>query len=274
MLRFGPGVRSPLLLTPDRAASPGMVPLGRRSFAEFLGTGLLVTAVVGSGIAAERLSPGEPGIQLLVNALATVAALVAILLSLGPVSGGHLNPVITLLARGRCGLSTREAGAYVAAQVAGGAAGAVLANLMFDLPPVHLSSAARSSPGLWLAEMVATFGLVLVVLGVARSGRPSAAPAAVAAYIGSAYFFTASTSFANPAVTLARTLSDTFSGIGAGSVPAFVAAQAAGGLLAWGVAHLLFPAAEAAGGGADAANVVVPHPPVTRSDWRSRARNA
>ena len=268
MLRLGPGVGSPLLLTPEL---PGLPTVARRAFAELLGTGLLVTAVVGSGIAAERLSPGEPGLQLLLNAVATAAALVAILLALGPVSGGHLNPVITLLARGQGGLGTGEAGAYVVAQVAGGAAGAVLANLMFDLPAVHVSTTARSSPGLWLAEVVATFGLVLVVLAVARSGRPSAAPAAVAAYIGAAYFFTASTSFANPAVTLARTLSDTFSGIGPGSVPAFVAAQLAGALLAWGAVRLLFPAAVDQAGAAD---LVVPHPPATRSEWRDRARGA
>ena len=270
MLRLGAGVRSPLLLTPDRTGSPVGTALGRRAFAELLGTGLLVTAVVGSGIAAERLSPDEPGLQLLVNAVATAAALVAILLALGPVSGGHLNPVITLLSRVRGGMDTREAGVYVAAQVAGGAAGAVLANLMFDLPAVHLSSRSRHSPGLWLAEVVATFGLVLVVVGVVRSGRPSAAPAAVASYIGSAYFFTASTSFANPAVTLARTLSDTFSGIAPGSVAAFVAAQLAGALLASGAVRLLFPA----GVGEVGAAGLVPHPPVTRSDWRSRARGA
>ena len=271
MLRLGPGVCGPLLLTPDRVPPPGPTALGRRAFAELLGTGLLVAAVVGSGIAAERLSPGDPGMQLLVNAVATTAALVAILLALGPVSGGHLNPVITLLTRGLGGMGTREAGVYVAAQVAGGAGGAVLANLMFDLPAVHLSTRARSSPGLWLAEVVATFGLVLVVMGVARSGRASAAPAAVAAYIGAAYFFTASTSFANPAVTLARTVSDTFAGIEPGSVPAFVTAQLVGGLLALGAVRLLFPAAV---GEAAAADLVVPHQPATRSEWRDRARGA
>jgi glycerol uptake facilitator-like aquaporin len=212
-----------------------------RLLAELLGTGLLVVAVVGSGIAAERLSPGQPGLDLLINALSTAAVLVAVLLALGPVSGGHLNPVVSLAAWAAGDLSPREAGAYVAAQLAGGAAGAVVANLMFSLPAVQLATTRRSSAGLWLAEVVATFGLLLVVLALIRGGRSAVAPYAVAAYIGGAYFFTASTSFANPAVTVARTLSDTFAGIAPSSAPAFVVAQLAGAALALVAVRSLFP---------------------------------
>ena len=214
--------------------------------AEAVGTGLLVLAVVGSGIAASRLSPGDVGLQLLQNAVATAAALVAIILALGPVSGAHLNPVVTLAVRAAGGLDNSEVGAYVIAQVAGGAAGAVVANLMFSLPAVELATEVRSSGGLWLGEVVATFGLVLVVLGVARSTWPAAAPFAVAAYIGGAYYFTSSTSFANPAVTLGRTLSDTFAGIDPASVPAFVAAQLVGGGLAVALSRFLHPGKELA----------------------------
>jgi arsenate reductase len=220
--------------------------LARRAAAEAVGTGLLVLAVVGSGIAATRLSPDDVGLQLLENAVATAAALVAIILTLGSVSGAHLNPVVTLAARVTGTLDTRAVGAYCAAQVAGGAAGAVVANLMFSLPAVELSTQARSSGALWLGETVAAFGLVLVVLGVARSAWLAAAPFAIAAYIAGAYFFTSSTSFANPAVTLGRTLSDTFAGISPASVPAFVAAQIAGAALAVALARFLFPIKEIA----------------------------
>jgi glycerol uptake facilitator-like aquaporin len=220
--------------------------LTRRAVAEAVGTGLLVLAVIGSGIAASRLSPGDVGLQLLQNAVATAAALVAIILALGPVSGAHLNPVVTLAIRVAGGVGNREVGAYLLAQLAGGAAGAMVANLMFELPAIELSTQVRSSGGLWLGELVATFGLVLVVLGVARSGWPTAAPFAVAAYIGAAYYFTSSTSFANPAVTLARTLSDTFAGIDPSSVPAFVGAQVVGGGLAVALAQYLHPVKEIA----------------------------
>ena len=223
------------------------VDLRRRALAEALGTGLLVVAVVGSGIAAERLSPGQEGLQLLVNAVATAAALVALLLALGPVSGAHLNPVVTLAARAVGRLETPDAVVYVGAQVAGGAAGAVVANLMFSLPAVELSGTSRSAGSLWLAEVVATFGLVLVVLALVRSGRSASAPYAVAAYIGGAYFFTASTSFANPALTLARTLSDTFAGIAPASAPAFVVAQLVGGALAVAAARALYPSPDPTG---------------------------
>ncbi len=213
--------------------------------AEAAGTGLLVLAVVGSGIAASQLS-NDLGLQLLINAAATAGALVAIILALGPVSGAHINPVVTLAERVAGGITNVEAGVYCGAQVAGGAVGAILANLMFSLPAVELSTKVRSSGALWLSEVVATFGLLLVILGVARSARPAAAPYAVAAYIGGAYFFTSSTSFANPAVTVARTLSESFAGIAPASVPAFVTAQIAGAGLALALARFLVPIKEIA----------------------------
>lgn len=215
--------------------------LRRRAFAEFLGTGLLVAAVVGSGIAASRLSPADIGLQLFENAAATAAALVAIILAVGPVSGAHLNPAITLVNRVTGAFTSRETAAYVGAQFAGGALGALVANLMFSSPAIEISTKTRSSAGLWLAEVVATFGLVVVVFGVTRSGRSSAAPFAVASYIGGAYFFTASTSFANPAVTTARMLSNTFAGIRPSSVPAFVIAELVGAGIAVGAIRVLYP---------------------------------
>lgn len=229
--------------------------VARRVFAEALGTAFLVMAVVGSGIAAARLSPGDVGQQLLENAAATAAALVAIILAVGPVSGAHLNPVVTLAARTFGSLPTGETILYVGAQVLGGAAGAVVANVMFALPAIELSTQVRSSGALWSSEVVATFGLLLVIFGVVRSGRSSAAPFAVGAYIGAAYFFTSSTSFANPAVTLARTLSNTFTGIAPSSVPAFVVAEVAGALLALGAIWVLYPSVTHS-----APSLVVPHP--------------
>lgn len=225
----------------------------RRSLAEFVGTALLLAAIVGSGIMAQRLSPGDVGLELLENDAATACALVAIILAVGPVSGAHLNPVITLVDHFLGGLTTRLTLFYIAAQVLGAVVGSVVANLMFSLPALEFSTKARSGGGLWLAEAVATFGLVLVVFGVVRSGRASVAPFAVGAYIGAAYFFTASTSFANPAVTIARMLSNTFAGIAPASAPAFLAAQAVGGLLALVAIRALYPTiAEVAG------RVVVP----------------
>ena len=216
-------------------------PLARCALAEALGTAWLVLAVIGSGIAAERLSPGDTGLQLLENALATSAALAAILLTLGPVSGAHLNPVVTLAKRLLGSISTGETAVYVAAQVLGAAIGAMVANVMFSLPAIDVARQVRSSGALWTSEVFAAFGLVVVVFGLARSHRSAAAPAAVSAYIGGAYFFTSSTSFANPAVTMARSLSDTFTGIAPASVPAFVVAQLVGALLAVATVRLLYP---------------------------------
>ncbi len=221
-------------------SGPSTPDLPRRAAAEAVGTGLLVLAVIGSGIAAARLTD-DAGLRLLLNAAATAGALVAVILAVGPVSGAHLNPVVSLADRVLGGLTAAEAGVYCGAQLAGGALGAVLANVIFALPAVSLSSHPRSSGPLWASEVVATFGLLLVVFGVGRSGRSAAAPFAVAAYIGGAYFFTSSTSFANPAVTLARTLSDTFAGIAPASAPAFVVAQTVGGGLATALVRWLYP---------------------------------
>ena len=221
--------------------------------AEALGTCLLLIAIVGSGIAASRLSPTNAGLHLVENAATTAFALVAIILALGPVSGAHLNPVITLVDRLFGGVSTAEASAYVLAQVVGAVAGAVIANLMFSLPAIELSHLDRAGGGLLLGEVVATSGLVLVVFGVLRSPRPAAAPFAIGAFIGSAHFFTSSTSFANPAVTLARALSDTFTGIAPSSVLPFVASQLVGGILGYAVVLILIPDV-----GRVAGDVVVP----------------
>ncbi|HEU5157701.1 MAG TPA: MIP/aquaporin family protein, partial [Streptosporangiaceae bacterium] len=187
-----------------RPVVPGSGPMWRRAFAEALGTGGLVTVVIGSGIMAERLSPGDVGVQLLENAVATAAGLVVLILVFGPVSGAHLNPVVSIVdwAMGRTkrtGLRGRDLVVYVPAQLAGGVGGAVLANVMFALPPVGVSGKDRSAGHLWLAEVVATAGLVIVIFALTRTGRARLAPAAVGAYIGAAYWFTSSTSFANPA---------------------------------------------------------------------------
>lgn len=218
--------------------------VARSILAEAVGTALLVAAVIGSGVAAQRLSPGAAGLELLENAIATGAALVAIVFALGPVSGAHLNPVVTM-ADWACGGVRLGVGLlYCVAQLVGGVLGALLANVMFGLPAVRLASKPRGGGGQWLGELVATFGLVLVVFGVVRAGRASAAPVVVGAYITAAYWFTSSTSFANPAVTVARTLSDTFAGIAPASVPPFLAAQVVGGLLATGAVLLLYPSAK------------------------------
>ena len=212
----------------------------RKAFAELLGTMLLVATVIGSGIAAERLSPDDVGLQLLENSLVTGAGLVALILALGPVSAAF-NPVVTLVERVLGALTTAEAALFVSAQVVGGCAGAVLANLMFGLSAIDVSGHHRDGAGLLLGEVVATFGLVLVVFGVVRS-RPGAHVAyAVGAYITAAYWFTSSTSFANPAVTIARTLSDTFAGIAPASIPLFVLMQLLGGVVAVGAVAVLYP---------------------------------
>lgn len=202
---------------------------------------MLLAAIIGSGIAAQRLSPHDFGLELLENAFATSAALVAIILAFGPVSGAHFNPVITLAERLLGGMTTATAAAYALAQLAGAAIGTVVANLMFSLPALEVSTKVRFGPGLWLAEAVATFGLVLVVFALVRSGRAALAAPAVGVYIAAAYWFTASTSFANPAVTLARTLSDTFAGIAPGSVLPFILAQLVGGGIAVATARYLLP---------------------------------
>lgn len=229
-------------------------PLARRALAEYCGTAFLVAVVVGSGIAAERLSPDDTGLQLLENAAATAAGLVALILAFGPVSGGHLNPVVSLADAVFGGLARRDLPAYVCAQMGGAITGAVVANLMFELDAVSWSTQPRSTGGLWLGEVVATVGLLAVIFGVVRSGRSTAAPFAVGAYIGGAYFFTSSTSFANPAVTVGRAFTDSFAGIEPSSVPAFLACQLVGMGLAIVLVRTLYPDIESA-----ADEVVVPH---------------
>jgi glycerol uptake facilitator-like aquaporin len=213
----------------------------RRAVAEALGTALLLVAVVGSGISAQRLSPGDTGLELFESAVATGCALAVIILAVGPVSGGHLNPVVSLVDAAFGGLGRRELLAYIAAQVGGAVVGVIVANLMFSLAPVSISVHLRTGAGLWLGEFVATFGLVLVIYGVARSGRTAVVPFAVGAYITGAYFFTSSASFANPAVALARTLSNTFAGICPASVPLFIVAELCGGAGAWLAIRFLHP---------------------------------
>ncbi len=215
--------------------------LPRRFVAEFVGTAMLVAVVVGSGIAAERLSPGDVGLQLLENSVATAAGLIAIILAVGSVSGAHLNPVVSLADAVFGGLERRALFVYVPAQILGGIGGAILANLMFSSPAVEWSTKTRSGGGVWLAEVVATAGLLLVIFGVARSGRGSVAPFAVGAYIGAAYWFTSSTSFANPAVTIARTFSNSFAGIAPRSMPAFVGFEVIGAVVGAALVWYLYP---------------------------------
>lgn len=233
--------------------------LARRVSAEFAGTALLVAAVVGSGIAATRLSPHDVGLQLLENALATAFALGTLILTFGPVSGAHFNPVVSAAdwwvgRTSGAGLTPTELAGYAGAQVVGAIAGAVLADLMFQEPAVAWSHTSRVGAHLWLAEVVATTGLVLLVFALARSGRSTVAPAAVAAYIGAAYWYTSSTSFANPAVTIGRAFTDTFAGIAPASVPGFVSAQLLGGAIAVGAVAWWYPDA-----GRSAGTVVVEH---------------
>jgi arsenate reductase len=231
-----------------------LLPRWRRALAEYVGTAFLVAVVVGSGIAAQRLSPGDVGLQLLENAVATAGGLVALILALGPVSGAHFNPVVSLVDAHLGGLAPADLPAYLGAQIAGAVTGAVVANLMFELDAVTWSTRERAAGGLWLGEVVATVGLLLVIFGVVRAGRAGAAPFAVGAYIGGAYFFTSSTSFANPAVTVGRAFTDTFAGIDPSSVGGFVAAQVVGAAVAVLLIRTLFPGIEAV-----ADEVVVPH---------------
>ncbi len=218
--------------------------LTRRLAAEGLGTALLVAAVIGSGIMAAKLSGGNNALALLCNTIATGAILVVIITILAPVSGAHFNPAVSLVALLRGELDRGTALAYILVQIAGGCMGALFAHLMFGLDPLQLSTTARSGFPQWLAEFVATFGLLLTILGCVRF-KPDAIPVAVGLYITSAYWFTASTSFANPAVTIARSLSDTFAGIAPADVPAFIVAQILGAVAASLLAAWLFAAPEA-----------------------------
>jgi glycerol uptake facilitator-like aquaporin len=231
--------------------------LVRRAAAEFLGTAFLVAAVIGSGIAAQQLSPDDVGLQLLENSLATGAILVALILALNPVSASF-NPVVTLVERTLGRITTAVAAALVAAQILGGLMGAVVANLMFDLDAVSISTHHRGTGGHLLGEVVATLGLVVVVFGALRSPRIETVAFAVGGYITAAYWFTSSTSFANPAVTIARTLSDTFAGIAPASVPAFVLMQLIGGALGAAIVALLHSDATAPARRADHAEASGP----------------
>jgi glycerol uptake facilitator-like aquaporin len=232
------------------------VPLWRRLCAEFVGSAFLAMLVIGSGIAAQQLSPGNTGLQLLENAVATGAGLFAIILMFGAVSGAHLNPIVSFVDATFGGLGWSDAAAYLPAQVGGCALGAILANVMFSRAAIELSTKHRASPAHFLSEVIATLGLLLVIFALARSGRSHSTPAAVGAYIGAAYFFTSSTSFANPAITVGRSLSNTFAGIAPSSVPSFVAAQILGGLAAVGLIWVLYPSITAE----QAGRVLLPHP--------------
>jgi len=217
--------------------------LARRLTAEFVGTAFLLAGVVGSGIMAERLST-DIGLQLFQNAFATAGILVALILALQPVSGAHFNPAVTVADRLLGGVDTRTGLAYVTVQVLGGALGVMLANLMFEVDAVNWSTKERVGAHLVLAEAIATFGLVMVIYGVVRAGKPTLAAYTVGGYIAAAYYFTSSTSFANPAVTLARTLSDTFAGIKPSAAPAFIAAQIVGATAAALTMRFLYPTSQ------------------------------
>jgi glycerol uptake facilitator-like aquaporin len=201
----------------------------------------LIIAVIGSGIMASRLSPTDVGLQLLENAAATAGALIGLILVFGAVSGAHFNPVVTLVDRLLGTISTRDALLYAAVQTIGGVCGTIVANLMFSLQAVNMSRHTRSSGALWLSEVVATIGLLLVIHGCVRTGRAAAVPFAVGLWIGGAYWFTSSTSFANPAVTVARMFSDTFAGIKPSSAPMFIVMQVIGALFAYGLIRFLYP---------------------------------
>jgi len=251
------------------------VVLWRRLVAELVGSTFLAVVVIGSGIAASQLSPGDVGLELLENAAATAVGLFAIILMVGPVSGGHFNPVVSFVDAAFGGLSWRAAVAYLPAQVAGCVGGAVIANVMFSQAAVTISTHHRATGAHFLSEVVATVGLIVVIFALARTGRGSAAPAAVGAYIGGAYFFTSSTSFANPAITVGRMFSNTFAGIAPTSAPAFIAAQIVGGLVAFGLIKVLYPGVTPA----EAADVVVAHmraetDPETMDGTARRARRS
>jgi glycerol uptake facilitator-like aquaporin len=221
--------------------SPRNTELTRQVLAEFLGSMLLAAVVIGSGITAQRLSPNDIGLQLLENAAATAVGLYALILIFGPVSGAHFNPVVSLVDAMLGGSSWRRFVAYLPAQVLGCVAGAVLANIMFSLNAVSISTTERATFAHGVSEAVATAGLVLVIFSLVRTGRLDRAPAAVGAYIGAAYFFTSSTSFANPAISVGRMFSDTFAGIAPSSVPLYVLAQLIGAGAAIGLVRTLYP---------------------------------
>lgn len=216
-------------------------PLARRLLAEFLGSAFLAALVIGSGIAAQQLSPNDTGLELLENAAATAAGLYAIILMFGPVSGGHFNPVVSFVDASFGGITRCDALAYLPAQTAGCALGAVAANGMFARAAISISTHHRASGAHLLAEAIATAGLILVIFALARTHRSNSAPAAVGAYIGAAYWFTSSTSFANPAVTIGRIFTDTFAGIAPGSVPLYVGAQIIGAAVGLGLVITLIP---------------------------------
>jgi glycerol uptake facilitator-like aquaporin len=233
----------------------GTQPLPRRLLAELLGSALLAALVIGSGIAAQTLSPGDVGLQLFENAAATAAGLFTIILMFGPVSGGHFNPVVSLADASFGGIRWRDALAYLPAQVTGCVLGAIVANGMFALAAISISTDHRASPAHLFSEVIATGGLLLVIFSLARTRRASTAPAAVGAYIGAAYFFTSSASFANPAISVGRIFSDTFAGIAPSSVPGFVVAQLVGCVVAVLLVRALYPDL----GPAEAAEMVIPH---------------
>jgi glycerol uptake facilitator-like aquaporin len=230
-------------------------PLPRRLLAELLGSAFLAALVIGSGIAAQQLSPNDIGLQLFENAAATAAGLFAIILMLGPVSGGHFNPVVSFVDAHFGGISRRDALAYLPAQVAGCILGAITANAMFALSAISISTHHRASPAHAFSEIIATGGLILVIFALARTRRSTITPAAVGAYIGAAYFFTSSASFANPAISIGRMFSNTFAGIAPASVPAYIVAQTIGGIAAILVLRALYPDVTPE----DAATVLVPH---------------
>lgn len=229
--------------------------LARRLLAELLGSAFLAAVVTGSGIAAQQLSPGDVGLELFENAAATAAGLFAIILMFGPVSGGHFNPVVSLVDASFGGLRWRHALAYAPAQISGCIIGAVAANAMFAKAAVSISTKHRATSAHLLAEVIATLGLLLVIFSLARTRRSASAPAAVGAYIGAAYFFTSSTSFANPAISVGRMFSNSFAGIAPASAPGYIVAQLLGGAVAIGVLRVLYPGVAPE----DAADVVLPH---------------
>jgi arsenate reductase len=231
------------------------VAMWRRVTGEFLGSLFLAALVIGSGIAAQRLSPGNRGLELLENAVATGAGLYAVIVMFGPVSGAHLNPVVSLVDATFGGIRWLTACAYIPAQVSGCFVGAIIANVMFGDHAITLSTQHRTSAGHFLSEIIATLGLLLVIFSLARTGRSRSAPPAIGAYIGAAYFFTSSTSFANPAITVGRMFSNTFAGIAPASVISYVGAQLIGGLVAVGTIKALYPDITHD----QAANVITPH---------------